>query len=588
MSGFKYYTRPGILFPVFAFFFLFIVIYSLYKLAKEFPHTSAIKRNQLKYIFVASILGFGGGVSTFLPIFNVNIYPFGYYFVPFYPFIVSYAIVKHHLLDIDIVIKKGAVYTYLSFFIFIPCMLIIILAQKFYFGQTNTFFSFLALCTILLASLAILRVKPGIEEYIEKRLFKDKFEYKRALRELTEIIISFLDEKELFKKTGDIFMKDLGTKNVSFFLVDKERKAYTLRASLNLKKSKVKELPLDDLLFHWLEEKGKAVVREEMEKIVNDPQIKTIVTTMELMESEVCIPLIARDQLIGIINLGQKRGGEMYSHEDLDLLNDFAAQTSIALENARLYREMQRTQQLMRRTDRLASLGSLTAGLAHEIRNPLVTIKTFLDLVPERYKDKDFRGNFLKLTTSELDRIAKLVSDLLDFARPKKPTLKRTDVNHVIAEIIPLIQVEAIKRDINIETNLREIPRPRLDADQMKQVFLNILLNAIEAIKAHGKISVTTRAVNKNGTEYIEVEIEDNGKGIPKKVIEQIFDPFFTTKVTGAGLGLAISHQIVEEHHGTIVVESKPKKGTIFFVNIPVKAKAKPHSSSLPSASSRL
>jgi signal transduction histidine kinase len=466
-------------------------------------------------------------------------------------------------------------------------MLIIIFAQKYYFGQTNTLFSFLALCTLFLASLAILKVKPEIEEYIEKRLFKGKFEFKKALRELTEIIISFLDENELFKKAGNIFIKDLGTENVSFFIEDREKKAYTLRASQNLKKSNVRELSHDDLFFRWLQEEGKAVVKDEMGRITNDPQIESHVKIMESMEAEVCIPLMVRNQLIGIINLGHKRSGEMYSHEDLDLLAHFATQASIALENARLYQEMQRTQQLMRRTDRLSSLGSLTAGLAHEIRNPLVTVKTFLDLVPKRYKDKEFRENFLKLTTSELDRITKLVSDLLDFARPKKPTLRRADVNQVIEEVIPLIKVEATKRDINIETTLRETLRSRLDADQMKQVFLNILLNAIEAIKAHGKISITTRAIQKNGVEYAQVEIEDTGKGIPQKIVEQIFDPFFTTKGTGAGLGLAISHQIVEEHHGTIEVESKPKKGTAFFVNIPIKAKRKGHSDVLLSAGSR-
>jgi signal transduction histidine kinase len=129
--------------------------------------------------------------------------------------------------------------------------------------------------------------------------------------------------------------------------------------------------------------------------------------------------------------------------------------------------------------------------------------------------------------------------------------------------------VEATKRDIAIETNLLETPKAKLDADQMKQVFLNILLNAIEAIETHGRISITSRDIHKNGSDYVQVEIQDTGKGIPKKIVEQIFDPFFTTKEKGSGLGLAISHQIVQDHHGIIEVESMPKKGTTFFVNIP-------------------
>jgi hypothetical protein len=134
---FKYFTDPGILLPVYGLFYLSDLIYAFYKLITEFPRVSAVKRNQLKYILFAAIVGFGGGLSTFLPLANIKIFPFGYYVTPFYSVIVSYAIVKHRLMDIDIVIKKGAVYAYLASLIFVPCVLIIFFAQKFFFGYTN-------------------------------------------------------------------------------------------------------------------------------------------------------------------------------------------------------------------------------------------------------------------------------------------------------------------------------------------------------------------------------------------------------------------------------------------------------------------
>jgi signal transduction histidine kinase len=562
-----YFIIPGLLYPVFALFFFGYIAVAHYILIQSFRTSSGLTRMQLGYLLASSIVGYSGGVTAFMPVF-FNSFPYGLYFIPLYTVIVTYAVLKYHLMDINIVIKKGTVYAYLSFLVLIPCTIIIIIAQRYFFGEARTFFTFLAFCTLLLASLVSLRVKPEIEEYVETVVFKRRFKYKKALRDLSEIIVSFLDEKELFKKAGNILIKELGAEKVSFFLWDREKRAYTLRSSQNLRQSKVKELPQQDLFLKWLGGKKQPAVKEILERSY-DQDSKMAVKSMNSLESEVCIPLISRDQLIGIINLGNKRSGEMYSHEDLDLLSQFATQASVALENARLYQEMQRTQQLMRRTDRLAALGSLTAGLAHEIRNPLVTVKTFLDLVPERHKDKEFRGNFLKLTTAELERITKLVSDLLEFAKPKKPALRRVDINKVIEEIIPLIQVEARKQDITIETNLRDTPQARLDPDQMKQVFLNILLNAVEAIKAHGKISITSRDIRKNGAVYVQVEIADTGKGIPKKLVEQIFDPFFTTKERGAGLGLAIAHQIVQDHHGTIEVESTPKKGTTFFINIP-------------------
>jgi signal transduction histidine kinase len=557
---------------VFTFLFMSYFAYAFFLLFKTINKTVGIKHTQLKYVFLGAMVGMGGVLTNFLVVHfgqRIAVYPIGNGFILLWLGIIAYAIYRHHLMDIDIVIKKGAVYAYLSFLVFVPCMFIIVFAQKYYFHQTNFLFSFLAFCTLLLASLVILKVKPDIEEYIEKRLFKDKYEYKKALTELSEIVISFLDEKELFKKTGNIFTKDLSAKKVSFFMLDRQKRAYLLRASQKLDNPKNRELPENDTLFQWLQEKKKPIVKEVLERSIDKPDIKKVVERLNAIESEVCIPLMARDQLIGIINLGHKKSGDMYSHEDLDLLAQFAGQASVALENARLYQEMQQTHMLMRRTDRLASLGSLTANLAHEIRNPLVTLKTFLDLFPQRYRDKEFRGEFLKLTSSELDRISTLVTDLLSFARPAKPDVKKGDMNQVLEDVIHLVAVEAKKRHITIDTNLHKIRQALLDADQMKQVFLNIFLNAFDAIKTRGIISVTSRDIRKNGVAYAQVEISNSGKGIPEKMLEHIFDPFFTTKKKGGGLGLSISHQIVQEHNGFIEVESRAKKGTTFMITIP-------------------
>jgi len=556
---------------VFTLMFMSYVSYALFLLVTTIQKTVGVRHNQLKYVFYGAIVGFGGGVTNFLTVHAVpglSMYPIGNGMGLVWLGIVAYAIYKHHLMDISIVIQKGAVYAYLSFLVFVPCILVIIFAQKFFFGHTNSFFTFLAFCVLLLASLVILKLKPDIEEYIEKRLFKNKFEYKKALTELSGIIISFLDEKELFKKAGNILTKDLGTEGVSFFMLDKGKRAYTMRASQKLGKS-LRELSENDAFFEWLRATNKPIVKEVLERSIDKPDIKRVVERLDAMESEVCIPLMTRSDLIGILNLGHKRSGDMYSHEDLDLLAQFATQASIALENARLYREMQQTHILMRRTDRLASLGSLTANLAHEIRNPLATLKTFLDLFPQRYRDKEFRGDFLKLTTSELDRITTLVTDLLSFARPAKPDVKKGNINQVLEDVIHLVAVEAKKQNITINTNLQKIRQALLDADQMKQVFLNIFLNAFDAIKKRGRISVESRDIRKNGMDYVQVEISNNGKSIPEQMLEHIFDPFFTTKKKGGGLGLSISHQIVQEHNGIIEVESIAKKGTTFIVTIP-------------------
>jgi signal transduction histidine kinase len=226
----------------------------------------------------------------------------------------------------------------------------------------------------------------------------------------------------------------------------------------------------------------------------------------------------------------------------------------------------------MQRADRLASLGTLTAGLAHEIRNPLVAIKTFTQLLPERLDDEEFRNHFLNVTAGEVDRISSLVNELLEFARPSQPNLNREDLNQVVERMLLLIATASHKKNLQIVKEYQpSLPPVLLDKEQIKQVLFNVLLNAIDAAPENSTITVGTRLLEKNGyQDQVQIMVRDNGKGIPKEDVDKIFTPFYTTKRQGSGLGLAISHQIIEEHHGTIEVESEENQGATFYINLPV------------------
>jgi signal transduction histidine kinase len=293
---------------------------------------------------------------------------------------------------------------------------------------------------------------------------------------------------------------------------------------------------------------------------------------MSLLEAEVSIPLISKGQLVGMINLSHKFNKDIYSHEDIELLSTLANQMAIAIENARLYEDLKRSKSYMRRADRLASLGTLTAGLAHEIRNPLVAIKTFTQLLPERLNDEEFLNKFLGIASGEVDRIALLINELLEFAKPSEPKLELENITTILDGMILLISTEAKKKQINVIKNYAlDLPPVQIDREQIKQVFLNILLNAIEATPEDGSITVKTRSFMKPGGEpYIQIEFTDTGCGIPPEKLEEIFNPFFTTRSAGSGLGLSISHQIVEDHKGYIHVESELTKGSSFFINLPL------------------
>jgi len=238
-------------------------------------------------------------------------------------------------------------------------------------------------------------------------------------------------------------------------------------------------------------------------------------------------------------------------------------------------RELKQSQDTLRRADRLSSLGLLTAGLAHEIRNPLVAIRTFTQLLPERYNDPEFREGFQGLALKEVDRICGLITDLLSFARPSKPNVAPENVSDVVDNIARILESQAKEKGITIVRQFGEnLPKAWIDREQMKQVFMNLILNAIQAMKENGTIILRSRAVTTNGTqpaaEFVQIEVKDNGIGIPEANLQHIFDPFFTSKDEGSGLGLAVSHQIVQEHGGFVTVESKVGTGTSFFVHVPV------------------
>ena len=239
-------------------------------------------------------------------------------------------------------------------------------------------------------------------------------------------------------------------------------------------------------------------------------------------------------------------------------------------------KELKESQNTLRRADRLSSLGLLTAGLAHEIRNPLVAIRTFTQLLPERYNDAEFRDGFQGLALREVDRICGLVNDLLSFARPSPPKVVQENINVVVDGISRILETEGKEKNVEIIRYFTEsLPTAWIDREQMKQVFMNLVLNAIQAMKNQGGVvSISTRPYSKDQSghpgQFVQVEIRDTGVGIPEENLDHIFDPFFTNKDEGNGLGLSISHQIVQEHKGYITVESKIGAGTSFFVNLPV------------------
>ena len=571
--SFPFYGVPGTIYPVYAISFIVIIVYSHYILIKLFKKSEGQTRNQIRYLLFSTIIGFLGGVSTFLPNFNIEVFPFGFYLISGYVVIISYAIAKHRLMDINIVLKKGTTYVLLLLLLFVPSFLFILLSQKLFFLKISYLFSAIIVALLFLVSLFFYRIKPQTEKMVEQFLFKNRYDYRETLANFSKAMVSILDLQSLSRRIFETITQTMGVEKASLFLWNEEKAGYSLFESKNINMSaSPPHIPKDDPLPQYLQKMGEIIIREELAKGANITPLKDVVNKMSLLEAEATIPFISKGQLVGMMNLGYKFTKDIYSHEDIELLSTLANQTAIAIENARLYEDLKRSKSYIRRADRLASLGTLTAGLAHEIRNPMVAIKTLTQLLPERLDDEEFRSQFLKIASGEVDRISSLVNELLDFARPSDPKWALEDINAILDGMILLISTATKKKLITIIKNYASnLPPAQIDREQIKQVILNMLLNAIDATPENGKITVKTRSFTKPGGEpYVQIEFTDTGCGIPGEHIEDIFNPFFTTKNTGSGLGLSISNQIVQDHKGYIDVESQLEKGSSFFINLPV------------------
>jgi two-component system sensor histidine kinase HydH len=261
--------------------------------------------------------------------------------------------------------------------------------------------------------------------------------------------------------------------------------------------------------------------------------------------------------------------GKVYLDLNLSILKD---STGKLLGYIILFRDLSEVKELKKeveRSTRLASIGRLAAGVAHEIRNPLSSIKGFATYFGERYKDVPEDKNTAQIMVSEVERLNRVITQLLDFARPVDVKKEILDIRKVINHSTKMIERNANEHNIRVKVEIAPgIPHISFDSDRMNQVFLNLFLNSIEAMENGGELSV--KADYDPDMEVVRITVSDTGKGIAPGDIGSIFDPYFTTKQSGTGLGLAIVHRIIESHNGEIKVESSPETGTNVIITLPL------------------
>lgn len=296
------------------------------------------------------------------------------------------------------------------------------------------------------------------------------------------------------------------------------------------------------------------------------------------------VPLKFKGEVIGTLTVLDDRPDKQFTDEDVYLLELLAPQAAISIRNARLYQELEariKAQQLAEsrliRSARLAAVGEMAAGVAHELNNPLTTVTGFVELVLEDLPPDSQQKADLQLVLDEAYRARGVVRRLLDFSRPVEDQRVRADLNDLIAQVLPLVSHLARTNGVTIHTYLSEgLPWIDLDPNQIKQVLLNLIHNGLQAMPTGGDLTVATliESVQSNdrSADYLAFQVKDTGQGILPENMERIFEPFFSTRPAGkgTGLGLSVSYGIISSHGGWIEVDSTPTQGSCFTVYLPV------------------
>jgi len=575
----RYMISPGLLYLFSSFYFYTLAGMGLYRIYTSYKVSTGLKANQLKYVFWSSLMGFSTGPSNYLYVFGGEIswfHPYCTFGVPLYVLIMAYAMYKLRVMDINLVFRKTVIYGLIySLCLGLFGLIIILLGHSMVQHVLNAKVFGLSMLAVLVIVLSVKPLDKLLTSITDKFLFHKKYEYHKTLKAASSGMIGIRKLDKLLKLIVNIITKHVRVKQAGIFIFDKDAGQYVSKASRGKGKIPKNYLKFNHRhpLIKYLIKNKEPIVCEELKlclKNNSSPVLSKIISEMERLNVSVCVPSFLKGKLIGFLLLGEKLSGDMYSQEDLSLFNTLSIQAALAIENALAYEELSQTKDKLFEAEKFAAVGRLAGGIAHEIKNPLASIKTFTEYLNKRFENPEFRAKFQRIVGSEVDRINHIVEQLIFYAHPKSMDLKETALNKIIDETLSLIENDLKKENVQVKKDFAcGLPHVLSDRKQLKQVFLNLFLNSVQAMHSNnGKPRQLKIATYKeNGS--VNISVSDTGKGIGEETKDKIFEPFFTTKENGSGLGLSIVKGIIESYKGRISVESEPGSGTTFHLNIP-------------------
>jgi signal transduction histidine kinase len=575
---FNYFINPGPTYKLFFVLWVFWAIYGLVELFLLFKRSLPSKRNQLSYFSISMFIAYCGGTLNFLPTFDIiipHLIAFGTHAISIYAFIAVYAIIAQRLLEIEVVIRRATVFAGLFACAYGTFTVFTIFGQRFFteFLGWNTWVSLVP--TVAVITFSLRPLETILTNLTERYLFQRKYHYKDLLKTFTTEVLTVLNFQSLLDKTVEGLDRIIKLESCSILLLDSENEYFEVRSSKGLVHRDLK-YTLKDPLIAYLDRTHNALLRNSEYKSLEVK--KMIFADLVTLNAHLCLPIVLHNRLIGVLCMGRKKSGEDYTQVDVEILNSLARTEAIAIANAQMFRELSRTQAEAAQKEKMAVIGTLAAGINHEICNPLGIARGQCEMFLLNYRDGLYATKtdkeIVNITTRlfdkviyEIDRATGITKRLSSFARPsKKFKFQEVNVNEQVNEVLAILGHELKIGNVQI---INEIP-PRLpdivvDPKQFQEVIFNIIWNGAQAISDRGTIRLSA---NGDNSSQVKIRIKDSGCGIPQEKLNDIFDPFYTTKSPGkgSGLGLFIVKQVVTKNKGVIQVNSNIGKGTEFIL----------------------
>jgi two-component system sensor histidine kinase HydH len=540
-------------------------------------------RDRVRFLVVVGAAATTFSLADFLSYLGVHIPPIGAVLAIVFLFVLAESLTRPRLADIYELAGRLLVSTALAF-----CLAGIFYLFVMVIGGFDTMY----LNAVLAAIVFLVLFEPlqtEVETRIHQFFFRERYDLETSAAELRRRLAHVLEIDEMVGTLMQGLERSRRVTTAALYLRDQDGDGFDLAGSVGAAVPKrieaVGATPLLDRL-----EKQPSLSLEELarEASKDDGAVLAAAATLGALRSAVVLSIRSEDDPnVGLLFVADDRVRDAFTPEEVTLLETVGAQIGVVVANSRVYSRM-------KERDRLAALGSMAAGLAHEVKNPLGAIKGAAQLLeegaPAGADDPAASREFVGIILEEVERLDRVVGSFLDYARPHAGNPVPLDLNAAVRRTVQIIQSQITDDAIDVQLDLAEpLSRAKMDPEKFRQVLMNLVQNAIQAIDGQGKVTVSTqmrrggrvRVPPPDGTipssrrsltdevEHVEVSVRDTGPGISPKVLRNLFVPFFTTKTEGTGLGLAISQSIVQNAGGTIEVHSQPGAGTTFTIVLP-------------------